>query len=118
MAECPASSSALYENIRKEFSARDVKDILLKMLERLETAEAARISAAKEAAGNDMVEVLRLTFPIVLEVQMTVLEELGIAKGKDGLKEFLVIANNFSLADSDVNKVFMDIRSIWLPPYK
>lgn len=59
-------------------------DILWKMVERLETKEAGRISAAKEAAGNNMIEVLRLTFPIVLDVQMNLLEELGIAKGKEG----------------------------------
>jgi len=59
-------------------------DILWKMLQRLETTEADRVTSAKEVAGNDMVEVLRLTFPIVLQVQMNVLDELGIAKGKEG----------------------------------
>jgi hypothetical protein len=61
-------------------------EILTRMLTILRTDEeyCRRIGEAKEAAGTSLVSLLTLTYPIVAEAQVKLLEELKVGKGIDG----------------------------------
>ncbi|OXA64601.1 uncharacterized protein LOC110855423 [Folsomia candida] len=108
----------VYENVKKELKPQAVKDALELMWSRInEPDNLDKINGAKEEAGNDMIEVMKLVFPLVVDIQVEAVGKFGFPRNKDGLRDFLVRANELLENDKDISEMLIRIRSIYLPSY-
>ena len=56
------------------------------ILEAFESPEnAARLNEAKDAAGNDMLRMMQIVFPITTQIQMSVIGKYGFTADGDGM---------------------------------
>jgi len=108
----------VYENVKKELKTEIVKDALQLMWDRInEPQNIEKITALKEEAGNDMIEVMKLVFPFIVDIQTETVAKFGFSRNKEGLREFLIRANELLLTDKTVSEMLLRIRYIYLPPY-
>ena len=60
-------------------------DALTEVLESFKIPEnEARIESARESAGNDMLKTMQIVFPLLTQLQMTVIERYGFTPDGDG----------------------------------
>ncbi|ODM91574.1 Protein C10, partial [Orchesella cincta] len=108
----------VYENVRRELSPENVKEALQVMLERMHLPEnEAKVQGAKEQAGDDMVEVFKNVFPIVLQIQIEVVSKFGFVSNQEGLKDFLIRVNQLTNEYSEILDLMLKIREVYLPGF-
>lgn len=49
-----------------------------------EVGNDSKIRRAKEEAGNDMIEVMKLVFPIIVDIQVEIVAKFGLPRNKEG----------------------------------
>ncbi|CAL8070092.1 unnamed protein product [Orchesella dallaii] len=108
----------VYENVRRELSPENVKEALQVMLERMHLPEnEAKVQGAKEQAGDDMVEVFKNVFPIVLQIQIEVVSKFGFVSNQEGLKDFLIRVNQLTNEYPEILDLMLKIREVYLPGF-
>lgn len=58
---------------------------LVSVLEAIESKENSfKLAEAKDAAGTDMLKVMQLIFPILLQIKMDIIKTYGFPEGREG----------------------------------
>jgi hypothetical protein len=70
--------------------------------------------SASANSGREMIKMMQLVFPIVMELQMSVLKNYGFA-GREGLVQFEQLIREME-ADDEIARLRQQIRNAYLPP--
>lgn len=67
----------------------EVRKILAEVIEALESADyAPKLDEAKEAAGNEMLKMMQIVFPMVVQIEMETIKRHGFSNSREGMKCF------------------------------
>lgn len=87
------------------------------ILEALNIPEnSTKIKEAKDNAGNDMMKMMQYVFPILVQIQMEVIQNYGFPEGREGIVHFSQLVRNLEREDSDIAQLHGKIRTYFLPP--
>ncbi|XP_060802908.1 protein C10 [Amyelois transitella] len=106
----------------------EVRKILSEVIEALESADyAPKLDEAKEAAGNEMLKMMQIVFPMVVQIQMETIKRHGFSNTREGenkhdkkcwscgIVQFTQLVRDME-SDSEVARLHSRIRSHYLPP--
>jgi len=80
-----------------------------------EPENAERLKLAKDAAGSDMVKVMREVFPLVTQIQLEVIPKYGFSCDGDGAAQFLQLIRSLEKEDEEVGQLGDQVRAYFLP---
>lgn len=75
-----------------------------------------RLSEAKAAAGKEMIMMMHLVFPQVMQIQIDIIKNYGFPGNREGLIQFEQLVRDLEKDDSEVARLRAQIRAIYLPP--
>lgn len=75
-----------------------------------------RLSEAKAAAGKEMLQMLHLVFPQVMQIQMDIIKNYGFPANREGLIQFEQLIRDLEKDDAEIARLRSQIRAIYLPP--
>ncbi|XP_072932299.1 protein C10-like isoform X2 [Epargyreus clarus] len=94
-----------------------VRTILSEVIEALECPDyASKLDEAKEAAGNEMLKMMQLVFPMVVQIEMETIKRHGFTNSREGIVQFTQLVREMESVDSEVARLHNQIRSHYLPP--
>ncbi|XP_034830706.1 protein C10-like isoform X2 [Maniola jurtina] len=98
-------------------SVDQVRTILNEVIDSLESPDyAAKLDEAKEAAGNEMLKMMQLVFPMVVQIEMEAIKRHGFNGAREGIVQFTQLVREMESQDSEVARLHNQIRSHYLPP--
>jgi len=98
------------------FDAEKAKAACSDILTALKEPEnAERLKLAKDAAGSDMVKVMREVFPLVTQIQLEVIPKYGFSCDGDGAAQFLQLIRSLEKEDEEVGQLGDQVRAYFLP---
>lgn len=66
-------------------SVQTVRTILSEVIDSLESPDyASKLDEAKEAAGNEMLKMMQLVFPMVVQIEMETIKRHGFSSSREG----------------------------------
>lgn len=66
-------------------SVDQLRHILTEIIEALESPiYASKLDDAKEAAGNEMLKMMQIVFPMVVQVEMEIIKNHGFSNNREG----------------------------------
>lgn len=65
-------------------------------------------------AGREMIKMMQLVFPIIMELQMDVIKNYGFV-GREGLVHFEQLIREME-SDDEIARLRQQVRNIYLPP--
>lgn len=69
----------------QSLSVEQVRQILSEVIEALESPDyAPKLDEAKEAAGNEMLKMMQIVFPIVAQIEMETIKHHGFSNTREG----------------------------------
>lgn len=75
-----------------------------------------KLKEAKENAGNDMLKMMQLAFPMATQMQMEVLPKYGFTSDGDGLIRFTQSVKLLEKQNNEIATLNSKLRSILMPP--
>lgn len=85
-------------------SVQTVRTILSEVIDSLESPDyASKLDEAKEAAGNEMLKMMQLVFPMVVQIEMETIKRHGFSSSREGkynrniLQLYVCIISTFSV---------------------
>lgn len=91
--------------------------ILGKIIEELQTPEIAqKLEEARFNVGNEMLKMMQLVFPIVMQVQLEVIKEFGFSENREGMVKFMQMLRSLERDDTEVARLHSAIKAYYLPP--
>lgn len=75
----------------------------------------SKISSAKENAGNEMLKMMQLIFPLIVQIQMEVLKDYGFPEGREGIVQFAQMLQKFEQQDSEIARLHQQIKAHYMP---
>lgn len=75
-----------------------------------------RLSEAKAAAGKEMLQMMDLVFPILMQIQMDIIKNHGFPATREGLIQFEQLIRDLEKDDAEIARLRSQIRAIYLPP--
>ncbi|XP_046959725.1 protein C10 [Vanessa cardui] len=94
-----------------------VRTILSEVIDSLESPDyASKLDEAKEAAGNEMLKMMQLVFPMVVQIEMETIKRHGFAGSREGIVQFTQLVREMESMDNEVARLHSQIRSHYLPP--
>lgn len=75
-----------------------------------------RLSEAKAAAGKEMLMMMHLVFPQVMQIQMDIIKNYGFPGSREGLIQFEQLIRDLEKEDPEIARLRSQIRAIYLPP--
>uniref|UniRef100_A0A336KKA6 Protein C10 n=1 Tax=Culicoides sonorensis TaxID=179676 RepID=A0A336KKA6_CULSO len=97
------------------FTPEAAKNCLLDILKIATQPEnAKKLSEAKSLAARDMIKMMQYVFPLVMEIEMSVIKNYGFPPNREGLVQFTQIIRD--VEDAEINHLRTQIRSIYMPP--
>lgn len=70
----------------QSLSVEQVRQILIEVIEALEHPDySPKLDEAKEAAGNEMLKMMQIVFPIVAQIEMETIKHHGFSNTREGL---------------------------------
>lgn len=91
--------------------------ILKKTLEELESPENVRKrEEARNAIGNEMLKMMQYMFPMVMKIQMDVLQESGYPDGRDGPIKFAQVLRSLAKENGEISMLHSKIKAYYLQP--
>lgn len=75
-----------------------------------------RLSEAKAAAGKEMLQMMHLVFPQVMQIQMDIIKNYGFPSNREGLIQFEQLIRDLEKDDAEIARLRSQIRAIYLPP--
>ncbi|KAJ2945853.1 hypothetical protein O0L34_g4759 [Tuta absoluta] len=98
-------------------SVEQVRQILTDVIEALESRDyASKLDEAKEAAGNEMLKMMQIVFPMVVQIEMEIIKRHGFSNSREGVVQFTQVVREMESLDSEVARLHAHIRSHYLPP--
>ncbi|CAL1265185.1 unnamed protein product [Larinioides sclopetarius] len=76
---------------------------------------AARITEAKNNAGNDMMMYMQLVFPLATQIQQDVIQNYGFPADREGLLEFTRIIKMLAKENEEIAQMDENLRSLLIP---
>lgn len=74
------------------------------------------LSEAKAAAGKEMLQMMHLVFPQVMQIQMDIIKCYGFPGNREGLIQFEQLIRDLEKDDAEIARLRSQIRAIYLPP--
>lgn len=63
-----------------------VRQILSEVIDSLESPDyASKLDEAKEAAGNEMLKMMQIVFPMVVQIEMETIKRHGFSNSREGM---------------------------------
>lgn len=75
-----------------------------------------RLSEAKASAGKEMIMMMHLVFPQVMQIQMDIIKNYGFPGNREGLIQFEQLIRDMEKEDPEIARLRSQIRAIYLPP--
>lgn len=75
-----------------------------------------RLSEAKASAGKEMMMMMHLVFPQVMQIQMDIIKSYGFPGNREGLIQFEQLIRDLEKEDPEIARLRSQIRAIYLPP--
>lgn len=75
-----------------------------------------RLSEAKASAGKEMIMMMHLVFPQVMQIQMDIIKNHGFPGNREGLIQFEQLIRDLEKEDAEIARLRSQIRAIYLPP--
>ncbi|XP_064649208.1 protein C10-like [Lineus longissimus] len=98
------------------FTAEDAKAAMRDILEAFHMPENdARIQEARDNAGNDMLKMMQIVFPITTQIQMDVVQKYGFSADGEGIIQFAHAVKIFSKHDADLAQLNSELISFVIP---
>ncbi|XP_038046216.1 protein C10-like [Patiria miniata] len=100
-----------------KLSLEDAKAVLQKVLDAFVTPEnKTRMEEVKDAAGNDMMKMMQIVFPVATQIQMEVIQKYGFSADGEGAVKFAQLIRHYETMDSTVAELSTQLKAIFLPP--
>lgn len=75
-----------------------VRQILSEVIDSLESPDyASKLDEAKEAAGNEMLKMMQIVFPMVVQIEMETIKRHGFNNSREGMCILLVVGFDYYL---------------------
>lgn len=101
----------------RNFTPDEICHILCEIIKALASPENyIKLNEAKEAAGNEMLKMMQIIFPMVVQIEMDIIKNHGFAAGRDGMVHFTQVVRDLEGIDPEVARLHGEIRSHFLPP--
>ncbi|VVC90438.1 protein C10-like isoform X2 [Leptidea sinapis] len=101
----------------QNLSVDQVRTILCEVINTLESPDyASKLDEAKEAAGNEMLKMMQLVFPMVVQIEMETIKRHGFVGSREGIVQFTQLVREMESVDSEVARLHSLIRNHYLPP--
>ncbi|CAG9093225.1 unnamed protein product [Plutella xylostella] len=98
-------------------SIDQIRLILSEVINALESPDyASKLDEAKEAAGNEMLKMMLIVFPMVIQIEMEIIKRHGFNNSREGIVQFTQLVRETESLDSEVARLHSQIRSHYLPP--
>ncbi|XP_033643207.1 protein C10-like [Asterias rubens] len=105
------------QNSQPTLSLDEVRKILQEILDAFVTPEnKTRMDEVKDAAGNDMMKMMQIVFPVATQIQMEVIQKYGFSVDGEGAIKFAQLVRHYETMDSTVAELASQLKSIFLPP--
>lgn len=75
-----------------------------------------RLSELKASAGKEMLQMMHLVFPEVMQIQMDIIKNFGFPGNREGLIQFEQLIRDLEKDDAEIARLRSQIRAIYLPP--
>ncbi|EZA57464.1 hypothetical protein DMN91_008769 [Ooceraea biroi] len=99
-----------------EVTIETLKAAMTNIVTALNTPEnAQKLSEAKERSGNDVLKMMQIVFPIVMQVQMDVIKNYGYPEGREGITCFVQQVRKLELMNAEIRQLNTQVRSYFLP---
>ncbi|XP_026474500.1 protein C10 [Ctenocephalides felis] len=100
-----------YSNFTNE-CARSVLEDIISAINSSENL--CKISAAKESAGSEMLKMMQLIFPLIMQIEMEVLKDYGFPEGREGIVQFSQMLQKFARHDPEIARLHQQIQSHYM----
>ncbi|XP_049869241.1 protein C10 [Pectinophora gossypiella] len=101
----------------QSMSVDQVRLILSEVIDALESPDySTKLDEAKEAAGNEMLKMMQIVFPMVVQIEMETIKRHGFSNSREGIVQFTQVVREMESLDSEVARLHAHIRSHYLPP--
>lgn len=103
--------------VPENLTVEDVTAILNEIIETLESSSfASDLNEARLSAGNEMLRLMQSVFPMVVQVEMEVIERHGFENSQRGIVGFTQLLREMELTHPEVAQLHNRIRKHYLPP--
>uniref|UniRef100_A0A2A4K860 Protein C10 n=1 Tax=Heliothis virescens TaxID=7102 RepID=A0A2A4K860_HELVI len=101
----------------QNISVDQMRLILSEVIDALESPDyASKLDEAKEAAGNEMLKMMQIVFPMVVQIEMETIKRHGFSNSREGIVQFTQLVREIENLDGEVARLHTQIRSHYLPP--
>ncbi|CAD0199117.1 unnamed protein product [Chrysodeixis includens] len=111
------STRSLRMNSHPPMPVEKMRQILMEIIDVMETPEyATKLDEAKEAAGNEMLKMMQMVFPAVVQIEIDVMKRHGYTCSREAIVHFTQLVRQMETQDSEVARLHAQIRSHYMPP--
>lgn len=100
----------------QNFTHETGRVVLQEIFKQLNVAENAKRIAEAKGSNKDMINMIQLVFPLVMDIQMGVIKKYGFPASREGLVHFSQLMREMENEDPEIAKLRQQIRAIYLPP--
>lgn len=102
--------------VPRPLSTSEVKAALREILDAMYQSEHSKeLEQARRAAGNDMVKMMLVVFPLACKIQMAIISKYGLPGDGEGLVRFTHQVKSHELRDAEVAALYGELRSVVMP---
>jgi len=99
-----------------KFGVDDAKCAVKDILGAFETPDnAIRLSEARESAGNDMLKMMQLVFPVATQIQMSVIPRYGFTSNGEGIIRFTQTLKLYERQDEELATLNTQLKMLVMP---
>lgn len=100
------------QNLSIKDAKAAIKDILLAFEQ---GDNATKIRKAKESAGNDMLKMMQIVFPLTVQIEREVVKKYGFSSEGEGVIQFASAVKSLSAQDSELAELNTSLRNFIIP---
>lgn len=105
------------QSSQPSLSLEETKGAMQDVLNAFEVAEnKTRMEEVKDAAGNDMMKMMQIVFPVVTQIQQEVIAKYGFTTDGEGAIKFAQTVRQYEVVDNDIASMASKLKSLFLPP--
>jgi len=98
------------------YTADKVRDILQDVLAAFNNPEnVSKLEEARLSAGNDMVKLMKTSFPIVAQIQMDIISKHGFRGDGEGAVRFILATKALEKEDAEIANLNALVRPYFMP---
>lgn len=100
----------------QNFTHETGRTVLMEILKTLNFSENTKKIAEAKGSNKDMLNMIQLVFPLVMQIQMDVIKKHGFPGSREGLIQFSQLVRELENEDAEIARLRQQIRAIYLPP--